>query len=93
MRSPRRKAGALAGQVEGYREWLAQRGYTFLTVRTEATEQDWTAHTTTLLADLFPENPSQHETWPVCSDLAAHATTAVSHSADTADTAGPAQPD
>lgn len=31
--TPRRKAGALAGQVEGYREWLAQRGYTPLTVR------------------------------------------------------------
>jgi len=33
MGTPRRKAGALAGQVEGYREWLAQRGYTPSTVR------------------------------------------------------------
>src|SRR4051794_16937822 len=33
MGSPRRKAGVLAGQVEGYREWLAQRGYTRSTVR------------------------------------------------------------
>jgi len=33
MASPRRKAGALAAQVDGYREWLAQRGYTPLTVR------------------------------------------------------------
>lgn len=33
MGTPRRKAGALAGQVEGYREWLAQRGYTPQTVR------------------------------------------------------------
>jgi site-specific recombinase XerD len=33
MGTPRRKAGALAGQVDGYREWLAQRGYTPLTVR------------------------------------------------------------
>src|SRR5205809_2327942 len=33
MGTPRRKAGVLAGQVEGYREWLAQRGYTPLTVR------------------------------------------------------------
>ncbi|MGI5238722.1 tyrosine-type recombinase/integrase [Dactylosporangium sp. CA-139066] len=33
MGSPRRKAGALAAQVNGYRDWLAQRGYTPLTVR------------------------------------------------------------
>lgn len=33
MGTPRRKAGALAGQVEGYREWLSQRGYTRSTVR------------------------------------------------------------
>jgi site-specific recombinase XerD len=33
MASPRRQAGALAAQVDGYREWLAQRGYTPLTVR------------------------------------------------------------
>ncbi|MFI5895588.1 tyrosine-type recombinase/integrase [Actinoplanes sp. NPDC051513] len=33
MGTPRRKAGALAGQVEGYREWLAQLGYTPSTVR------------------------------------------------------------
>jgi site-specific recombinase XerD len=33
MGTPRRKAGALAGQVEGYREWLAQHGYTPQTVR------------------------------------------------------------
>ncbi|MEJ3746956.1 hypothetical protein WEI85_27180 [Actinomycetes bacterium KLBMP 9797] len=33
MGTPRRKAGALAGQVDGYREWLAQRGYTLLTIR------------------------------------------------------------
>jgi site-specific recombinase XerD len=33
MASPRRKAGALAAQVDGYRDWLTQRGYTPLTVR------------------------------------------------------------
>jgi site-specific recombinase XerC len=33
MASPRRKAGALAAHVDGYRDWLAQRGYTPLTVR------------------------------------------------------------
>ena len=33
MGTPRRKAGALAGLVEGYRDWLAQRGYTPQTVR------------------------------------------------------------
>ena len=32
MTGTRRKAGALAAQVEGYRSWLAQRGYTPLTV-------------------------------------------------------------
>lgn len=31
--STRRKAGALAPQVEGYRAWLAERGYTTLTAR------------------------------------------------------------
>ncbi|MEE1768329.1 site-specific integrase [Streptomyces sp. JV185] len=31
--STRRKAGALAPQVEGYRAWLAERGYTNLTAR------------------------------------------------------------
>lgn len=31
--SSRRKAGALAPQVEGYRAWLAERGYTTLTAR------------------------------------------------------------
>src|SRR5581483_5455352 len=31
--SPRRKAGALAGHVDGYRAWLAGRGYTAQTVR------------------------------------------------------------
>jgi len=33
MTGPRRKAGVLAPQVEGYRAWLAQRGYTTLTIR------------------------------------------------------------
>ncbi len=33
MTGPRRKAGLLGPQVEDYREWLAQRGYTPLTVR------------------------------------------------------------
>lgn len=33
MSGPRRKAGLLGSQVEGYRAWLAQRGYTPLTVR------------------------------------------------------------
>lgn len=33
MSGRRRKAGALAPQVEGYRAWLAQRGYTPGTVR------------------------------------------------------------
>lgn len=33
MASTRRKAGLLGPQVEGYRAWLAQRGYTPLTVR------------------------------------------------------------
>lgn len=33
MAGTRRKAGALAAQVEGYRSWLEQRGYTPLTVR------------------------------------------------------------
>lgn len=33
MATPRRRAGALAAQVDGYREWLAQRGYTLLTIR------------------------------------------------------------
>ncbi|MGI5186455.1 tyrosine-type recombinase/integrase [Dactylosporangium sp. CA-152071] len=33
MASPRRKAGALAAQVDGYRDWLAERGYAPLTVR------------------------------------------------------------
>lgn len=31
--TPRRKAGALAAEVEGYRAWLAQRGYSEQTVR------------------------------------------------------------
>ena len=33
MASPRRKAGALAAQVDGYRDWLGRRGYTPQTVR------------------------------------------------------------
>jgi site-specific recombinase XerD len=33
MSSTRRKAGLLGPEVEGYREWLAQRGYTPTTVR------------------------------------------------------------
>lgn len=33
MTGPRRKAGALAPQVEGYRSWLAEHGYTTLTAR------------------------------------------------------------
>jgi len=33
MGSPRRKAGLLEPQVEGYRSWLTERGYTPLTVR------------------------------------------------------------
>jgi site-specific recombinase XerD len=33
MGSPRRKAGLLGPEVEGYGGWLAQRGYTSLTVR------------------------------------------------------------
>lgn len=33
MAGTRRKAGALAPHVEGYRSWLAERGYTELTVR------------------------------------------------------------
>ena len=33
MRTPRRKAGPLGREVEGYRGWLAQRGYTEQTVR------------------------------------------------------------
>lgn len=33
MSGPRRKAGLLGPQVEGYRAWLVQRGYTPLTVR------------------------------------------------------------
>jgi site-specific recombinase XerD len=33
MAGPRRKAGVLASQVEGYRAWLVQRGYTTLTIR------------------------------------------------------------
>lgn len=33
MTGPRRKAGALAPQVESYRAWLAERGYTTLTAR------------------------------------------------------------
>lgn len=32
MTGPRRKAGVLAPQVEGYRSWLAQRGYTPQTI-------------------------------------------------------------
>jgi site-specific recombinase XerD len=33
MGTPRRKAGPLGREVEGYREWLAQRGYSEQTVR------------------------------------------------------------
>ena len=33
MASTRRKPGQLGPQVEGYRAWLAQRGYTLQTVR------------------------------------------------------------
>jgi hypothetical protein len=33
MGSPRRKAGVLAPHVEGYRAWLAQRGYTAGSIR------------------------------------------------------------
>jgi site-specific recombinase XerD len=33
MANPRRQAGVLAPQVEGYRAWLVQRGYTTLTIR------------------------------------------------------------
>ena len=33
MGSPRRKAGLLGPEVEGYRAWLAGRGYSPLTVR------------------------------------------------------------
>jgi hypothetical protein len=33
MAGTRRKAGQLAPQVEGYRAWLKQRGYTLPTVR------------------------------------------------------------
>lgn len=33
MGSPRRKAGVLASHVEGYRAWLAQRGYTAHSIR------------------------------------------------------------
>ena len=33
MGSPRRKPGQLGPQVEGYRAWLAHRGYTTQTIR------------------------------------------------------------
>lgn len=33
MAKPRRQAGVLAPQVEDYRSWLADRGYTVQTVR------------------------------------------------------------
>lgn len=33
MAGSRRKAGVLASQVEGYRAWLAEHGYTKLTIR------------------------------------------------------------
>ncbi|GGY12971.1 hypothetical protein GCM10010326_00120 [Streptomyces xanthochromogenes] len=62
--STRRKAGALAPQVEGYRAWLAERGYTTLTARNMLKDLGqvglWLSRQGLEVADLDEERLKQH---------------------------------